>query len=361
MAEDQDGDKTEDPTPSRRKEAREEGNVARSQDLSASALLVALLIALWMLGSRLWEAMLGVATRSLGESLGQTTTADLSRLGMTTLSDVAYGILPLLGAVVVVAVVANVAQVGLLLTPKKLQPNPGVLDPIKGLKKLFFESKTYVMFGMNLAKLAVVGAVAWWAVESELPTIVGLAQLDMAVLLGAAARSVFAVAIKVAIVLLILSFLDFAYQKWKHEQDLKMTKQQVKEEMKKMEGDPHIKQRRRQMAMQRSMQRINQDVPGADVVVTNPTHFAVAIKYDDTTMHAPRVVAKGADALAMRIRELATANGVAIVERPPLARALYRTVEVGQEIPEDFYSAVAELLAYVYRLERELAGTSGRP
>ena len=356
---DDDGDKTEDPTPAKRKEAREEGNVARSSDLAAAALLLSLFIALLMTGRGLWDAMLNVGRRSLGESMQNVTTADLIPLSLATMNDIARGLLPLFAVVVVVAIVANVAQVGFMLTPKKLQPKPSTLDPIKGFKKLFFEGKTYVTFGMNLMKLGVVALVAWISVETQLPTILGLSRIEPEGLLGAAGWSIFVVATKVAVVLLVLSIIDFAYQKWKHEQDLKMTKQQVKDEMKKMEGDPHMKARRRQVAQQRAMQRINSDVPQADVVVTNPTHYAVAIKYDENTMHAPRVVAKGGDQMAMRIRELATKHGVAIVERPPLARALYRTVEVGQEIPEDFYSAVAELLAYVYRLDRELAGTAG--
>jgi len=147
-----------------------------------------------------------------------------------------------------------------------------------------------------------------------------------------------------------LAILEYAYQKWRIEQELKMTKQEVKEEMRRMEGDPKIKQRRRQIALQMLTQRLKKDVPTADVVVTNPTEFAVALKYDADTMHAPRVVAKGQGLIAQRIREIAIASGVPILERKPLARALYKLVEVGQEIPEQFYSAVAEILAYVYEL-----------
>ncbi len=362
MAQDQDQDKTEDATPRKRQEAREEGNVAKSQDLSGAAFLVLILIILWPLGPRLWGSLIDVAKRSFGDDLQSTPESvangvlgDLKVSTALTLADLARGTLPLMVAVMVIGVVINVAQVGLMLTTKKLQPNLGAINPIKGFKKLIFESKTYVGFVMNLMKLGIVAWVAWWAVETEFPRILSLQQADTVSLIVLGARCIFSVGIKVALALLILALLDYGYQKWKHEQDLKMTKEQVKEEMKRMEGDPHIKQRRRQIAMQRSMQRIRKDVPTADVVVTNPTHFAVAIKYDEGSMHAPRVVAKGADLLAGRIRELATLNGVPLVERPPLARALYRTVEVGGEIPEDFYSAVAEILAYVYRLDREMA------
>ena len=362
---DDDGDKTEDPTPKRRQEARQEGDVARSSDLAGSALLVAVLAAFYMVGGRMWEAMLNVGARSFGAELQDVPAAVAEGSGAAAqrwvslaTKDLAAGVLPVMGAVVVVAILANVAQVGFNLTPKKLQPNAKALNPISGFKKLFFESKTYVSFGMNLLKLGIVAAVAWWSVSASLPQILALQHVEPANLIGAAGMCVFGVGIKVALALLVLSLLDYAYQKWQHEQKLKMTKQQVKDEMKNMEGDPQMKARRRQVAMQQAMKGIRDGVPDADVVVTNPTHFAVAIKYDEAKMHAPRVVAKGGDLLAMRIREMASANGVPIVERPPLARALFRSVEVGGEIPEDFYSAVAELLAYVYRLDRELAGSA---
>jgi flagellar biosynthetic protein FlhB len=161
---------------------------------------------------------------------------------------------------------------------------------------------------------------------------------------------------RIATVLLVLAILDYLYQRFRIEKELKMTKEEVKEEMKRMEGDPKIKSRRRQIAQQAAMQRLKKDVPTADVVVTNPTHFAVALKYDPTGMAAPRVIAKGQDFLALKIREIAAEAGIPILERPPLARTLYRTVEVGQEIPEQLYAAVAEILAYVY----ELTGKSRR-
>ncbi|MHC5023403.1 MAG: EscU/YscU/HrcU family type III secretion system export apparatus switch protein, partial [Planctomycetota bacterium] len=163
-------------------------------------------------------------------------------------------------------------------------------------------------------------------------------------------------ALRVVAVLLLLGFIDFFYQKWKHTQDLRMTKQQVKDEMKQAEGDPEVKKRRLRMQQQIAMQRINASVPKADVVVTNPEHIAVALQYDANRMNAPRVVAKGADFLALRIRQIAVQHGIPVVERKPLARALYREVPVGREVPPEFYQAVAEILAYVYRLGGRVAG-----
>jgi len=159
---------------------------------------------------------------------------------------------------------------------------------------------------------------------------------------------------KLSIALLILALLDYAWQRFRHERDLRMTKEEVKDELRRMEGDPHIKRRRRQLQLQLAMQRLRKDVPKADVVVTNPTHLAVAIAYDSGTMMAPKVVAKGADEIALRIRQIAAECGIPVVERKPLARALYEAVEVGQYIPENFYRAIAEILAYIY----ELAGRS---
>ncbi len=360
MAEGADQDRTEDPTPRRRQEAREEGNVARSGDLTATALLVGLLLLLWPLGPRMLESWRQATLMLFGRD--ELARHDPGQL-VQTLKDLGFRLaapLALFAAGVVgIAVVVNLAQVGFLYAPKKLSPKADALDPIKGFGRIFGSARSYVGLLMNLGKMGLAAAVAWYAIEAELPRIVGLAALELGPGAAAGARIVFGIAIKVALVLLVLAIIDYGYQRYSHEQQLKMTKQQVKEEMRNMEGDPHVKARRRQIAVQRAMQRIKSDVPGADVVVTNPTHYAVAIKYDESTMRAPRVVAKGADLLAGRIRELALANGVPIVERPPLARALFQTVEVGKEIPEDFYAAVAELLAYVYQLDRAAAAGVG--
>jgi len=166
----------------------------------------------------------------------------------------------------------------------------------------------------------------------------------------------FDLALRLLAVLLLLGVIDFAYQRWKHSKDMRMSKQEVKDEMKQTEGDPEVKRRRMRMQQQIAMQRISASVPKADVIVTNPEHISIAIKYDADRMHAPMVVAKGADFLAMRIRQVALQHGIPIVERKPLARALYREVAVGQEVPPDFYTAVAEVLAYVYRLSGKMAG-----
>jgi flagellar biosynthesis protein FlhB len=182
----------------------------------------------------------------------------------------------------------------------------------------------------------------------------GVQALTFTQIFGLGTTVVYTIALRVGIAMLVLAIIEYLYQRWRIEKELKMSKQEVKEEMRRMEGDPKIKQRRRQIAVQQLKKRLKKDVPTADVVVTNPTEFAIALKYDAGTMHAPRVVAKGQGLIAQHIREIAIAAGVPILERKPLARALYKLVEVGQEIPEEFYSAVAEILAYVYELSGKM-------
>jgi flagellar biosynthetic protein FlhB len=285
-----------------------------------------------------------------GDTLANTNTRDLGLMFIAMVKAVGLALAPLLLVALIIAIAANILQVGLFFSTKRLQPNLAALNPFKGLGKLLGGGQGFGHLALNVVKIALLGFVAWSAIHSRAGEIVNSQQLTFMQSFGLGATVVYSVAMRVGILLLVLAIVDYAYQRWRVERKLKMTKQEVKDEMRRMEGDPQIKQRRRQIALQRVYQKIKKDVPTADVVVTNPTHFAIALKYDSTEMHAPRVVAKGADLLALRIREIAAANGVPIVERPPLARALYKLVEVGQEIPEQFYSAVAEILAYVYEL-----------
>ncbi len=358
MAE-ENGDKTEAPTPRRRQEAQEQGNVARSADLTAAMLLVGITILISMSGARIIDALRKLVESGLAGHLTLNNVRDLSPLVVGTTSLIIRAMLPMLLGTMLIAIFANWLQVGFHPNLKKLQPK-FPFNPIAGVKKLFGGGRGPVQMGMNILKLILVSFIAYSAVSGKIGTIVGVANLDVLQIFALCGGIVYDITLRIGIVLLILAILDFSYQKWKHEQDLKMTKQEVKDEMKRMDGDPKIKARRRQIQMQQAMKRIKSTVPTADVIVTNPTHFAIALKYDADKMNAPRVVAKGADFLAFRIRELAVEHGIPIIERPPLARALYKLCEVGQEIPEEFYSVVAEILAYVYELsgkvKRRVAG-----
>jgi flagellar biosynthetic protein FlhB len=349
---DSSGEKTEDPTPRRIQEARDEGNVPRSQDLSAAIALMAAMLLLMVMGNDIFAAFRALLRSMLGGQWGRPATGpeDIGQILAVAGMAAARIALPIALALFAVGIAANVVQVGFMVTLKPLTPNLNKLSPLKGLKNLFSRRAAMRMV-MSLLKVFIVVAIATVVIMIDMPKALALIRLEPAPLLAAASGVVIGLALKIGALLLVLALLDFIYQRWQHQQDLRMTKQEVKEEWKRMEGDPLVKQRRSKVARQLALQRISADVPGSDVVVTNPTHFAVALKYDDS-MAAPKVVAKGADYLAMRIRQIAAANEIPVVERPPLARSLYRHVEVGQEIPAKFYAAVAEILAYVYRLRR---------
>jgi flagellar biosynthetic protein FlhB len=362
MAESAAGDKTEAPTPRRRQEAREEGNVARSPDLSAAVLLLGALLLMRWFGAGVMVALRSV----IAEMLSAHSLADLSgqALGpqvMHLVGQVGISVAPLLGGAVLIAIAVNIAQVGLNLSGQRLVPNLAALNPVRGLNKFLSGGQGMVHLLLNVLKVAMVSLVAYSAVSGRLGQIIAVQQLSFQQIFGLGCEIVFAIGLRVAVLLLVLAILDYIYQRHRLEQSLRMTKQEVKDEMRRMEGDPLMKQRRRQIAVQRAMQKLKKDVPKADVVVTNPTHYAVALKYEEGKMRAPRLVAKGADLMAQRIRELAVEAGVPIVERPPLARAIYRMIDVGEEIPEQFYSAVAEILAYVYELNRRVGRTAPAP
>ncbi len=352
-----DAEKTEDPTPRRRQEARQEGNVAKSQDLTAAVTLLVSVILLYVLGLKVITGMrVTLAEMLAGNYVANPTRADdTQRLFVFGGEMVLWFGGPLLAGIAVITLLATVMQVGFLLTGEPLIPNFGRLSPLKGLGNLF-GARAGVRLIMGVAKVILIAAVATWIIRGDLPAIIGLAHMEAVGILPAAGALVFGLAVKLAALLLVLAIFDYAFQWWQRERDLRMSKQEVKEEMKRMDGDPLIKQRRARVARQLAMQRIGQHVPKADVIVTNPTHFAIALRYDPDTMKAPRVLAKGADELAMRIRQIAMAHGIPLVERVELARGLYKAVDPGKEVPPQFYGAVAEVLAYVYRLSgRKLA------
>jgi flagellar biosynthetic protein FlhB len=264
-------------------------------------------------------------------------------------------VFPLMLTVFILALVTSFGQVGVMFTFTPITPSLSKLSPLKGLKRMF-SAHSAVHLAMGLAKTGVLSMVTYSTLNGRLDALAQAALMSHWAIAEVAVDLIFTLCLRLALALLILAIIDLIYQRWKYERDLRMTKQEIKEELRRMDGDPQIKRRRRDIQVQMTLQRLKSAVPKADVVVTNPTSFAVALKYDPQTMNAPRVVAKGADHMARRIREIAIANGVPIVERPPLARALFRTVEVGNEVPAQFYRAVAEILAYVY----ELAGRGYR-
>lgn len=353
MAQDEAGDKTEQPTARRREEAREEGQIARSADLTAALALLAGLLLIKTFGRDMVGTLLGL-TQALGRPPG-VASADLLPWIETVGRATAEMILPFLALLLVITVAGTAAQSGLLLTWKRLTPKPERVSPVSGFKRLF-SVDALTRLGLGLLKVACVAGVAYLTMAGRLGTVLSTGGLHTAGVLGLSANLLYDLALRLAAVLLVLGLVDYLIQRWRLERQLRMTKQEVRDELKRMEGDPQVKHRRRQIQARLAMQRIHAEVPRADVVVTNPTHYAVALRYDEAAMTAPRVVAKGKDLLAERIRQLAQQYGVPLVQRPPLARALYLTVEVGQEVPPAFYRAVAEILAYVYRLSGRKAG-----
>ena len=344
------GEKTEVPTPRRREESRSQGQIARSADLSAGVVLLGAVLLLQFFMPRLLERLGELVRLCLAGAgrveAGRDTILETGVAAMLTLAGCA---LPVMLFLALLALVTGLAQAGLLLTGKPLVPQLSRLNPLAGLKRLV-SARNLVRAGMSVGKVVIIGGVAYLTIREQLPRITGAVHLDFGQVLILGGQMLFSLGLRLALVLLVLAILDYFWNRYKHEQDLKMTKQEVKEEMRRMEGDPIVKQRRRRVQIQLILQRMGIEVPKSDVVVTNPTEIAIAIRYDEQTMAAPKVVAKGQGYLAERIRQLAVQHGVPIVERPPLARALYRLVEVGQEIPPQFYKAIAEILAYVYEL-----------
>lgn len=343
------GEPTEEATPKRRAEAREEGNVAKSHDLSAALMLLAITLMLWAAAMH----MLGQGKAVLGEALGQLGQPfSAGEIGQGA-RDLGLAALRVGGPIIVMAwlaaFLAQFAQIGWVFAPKAAQPAFRKINPLSGLKRIFGLSGL-VRSSLDATKVAIVMALAIVTIWQHAEEVVALPYRSSMEALRATGGMMFDLAMRVLAVLLLLGALDFLYQRWKHSRDLRMTKQQVKEEMKQSEGDPEVKRRRIRIQRQIAMQRISALVPRADVVVTNPEHIAIAIQYDASRMNAPRVIAKGADYLALRIRQIAMRHGIPIVERKPLARALYKEVAVNQEVPPAFYKAVAEILAYVYRL-----------
>jgi len=350
MPEDALGDKTEAPTPRRVEEARERGQVPRSVDLTSALILLAGMGILYLAGGRLNRSLLGVMKEMLSFS-GVGSLTSQAALGdfVRSTQHFALAVAPIILGIAVVAVLANLIQSGPVFTGHPLQPSLEKLNPATGFGRIFSKRALARLAG-NLLKLSAVTWISYAAIKSDYPRIVTMSQMSVAEMARNSGHLICSLGFKLAGILLVVAIFDYMYQRWQYLEDLKMTKQEVREEMKRMEGDPLIREQRRHIQRQMAMHRMSAEVPRADAVITNPTHFAIAIRYDTEEMAAPQVVAKGADLLAQRIREIAIEHGVPIVEEPALARALYKAVEIGQEIPMQFYQAVAQVLAFVYRI-----------
>ena len=345
------GEKAFDATAHRRQQAREQGQVAFSQDLGSAMLLLVAGFLLLLMGGQIVEFTVGLMRRDL-ESVA-TLTADPDAMMLhwhQIMKGLATIVFPMMGYLVLGAVVTNLAQVGFMFLPDRLSPDFSRLSPAQGLKRIFSLTGT-ARLGFGLFKVIVITVVAGLVIWSRRDEVLRAGAMDVLQLGGFLVDISLTTVLWTALALVILALLDYGLQHWKHEQDLKMTHQEVREEMKELQGDPQIVARRRAIQRQMVMNRISSAVPKADVIVTNPTELAVALQYDPLEMAAPIVVAKGAGVLAQRIRRLGLENNIPIVERKPLAQLLYKDVDIGKPVPTDSYAAVAEVLAYVYQLK----------
>lgn len=352
MAEDSDLERTEPASPRRIEQAREKGQVARSRELTTVAILLAAGGSLIFMGGGMMEHMRALMRNSLtlDRSVIFNPEQMLQQLHLHSL-DILLAILPFLGLMMVVTVASSVMISGWLFTVQALAPDFSRLDPLKGVTRIISWSGMAEML-KAVAKTALIGGVALWVVWQDVEGVVSLVAEPLETGLPHLARLVGFNFMAVAGSMLLIVAIDVPFQLWNHSRQLKMTKEEVRQEAKETEGDPHVKARIRQLQREAARRRMMAEVPKADVIVTNPTHYAVALRYQEGRMGAPQVVAKGAALLAQRIRELGEENRVPILEAPPLARALYRHAELGQEIPAKLYTAVAEVLAYVYQLRR---------
>lgn len=345
------GEKSQDATPHRREQAREQGQVAYSQDLGSAALLIVSVLLLQGWGGE----VLKTAGRFMQHQLTEAArlAADPSNAiaqSQTILSTFGWALMPVIGLLALAGVASSVFQVGFLFVPERLAPDFSRLSPLSGFKRIISPAGA-VKLGFGMFKVSVVAAVASTVLYLRHEEVLLASTLSIPELGGFMIDVALSTALWVGIALFALGLFDFAYQKWKHSQDLRMTQQEVLDEMKNLQGDPQIIARRRAVQRQMALNRTSDKVPEADVVVTNPTELAVAIQYKPDEMAAPIVVAKGAGVLAQRIRRLALEHNIPVVERKPLARLLYKEVEPGHPVPDESYATVAEVLAYVYQLK----------
>ena len=350
------GEKTEKPSDYRREKAREEGQVAKSIEINTALLMVGLFFALKIGADFMYKNMSKIMIKYFGLIPDADATFTISASAKTVASafgNVLITALPMFGAAVVIAIVANVIQVGWKPTVKALKPKFQRLNPIEGMKRIF-SKKAFLELFKSLGKFALIAIIIYGGISDEIMSIVNLVNIGADSTVLYVGGIVVSIGIKVGLFFAIIAIIDYIFQRRELNKNLMMSKQEVKEEYKQLEGDPQVKQQRRQKQRQMSMSRMMQDVKTADVVITNPTHFAVALKYDKDTPRPPYVVAKGQDYIALKIKEEAKANHVTIYEDKPLARTLYASVEIGENIPQELYQAVAEVLAFVYKLRGDI-------
>ncbi len=352
MAEQNQGqEKTEQATPKKREDARKKGQVAKSRDAASVAVLLACLVFFWFGSSSMIEKTMSLTRWLLTQSSQfNVDSNNIQGLSIGIVYKIFAILFPLLLTVFSMALLANYLQVGFVLSAESVQPKLSKIDPIKGFQKLF-SIRSLVELAKNIFKISIVGFVVYMTIMKEIENILPLMNQSVWGILIYIGGVSFKIILRVCLVLIILAVADYIYQKWEFEKNLKMSKQDIKDEAKQTEGDPLIKSRIKRLQRDAARKRMMASVPEADVVITNPTHLAVALRYDQTSVSAPKVVAKGAGFIAENIKEIARKNKVPIVDNKPLARVLYKRVDVDETIPANLYRAVAEVLAFVYSMK----------
>jgi flagellar biosynthetic protein FlhB len=343
-------DKTEKPTGKKLNDARQKGNVAQSREIPSVLILGGGTAVLFFTGSWMLQRLINLM-RGIYQQAGNMVVdpANMHTLFLNVVFHTMVVLMPLMLVIMAAGVLGNVGQIGFLFSSETLTPSLSKLNPISGLKKLF-SLRSLVELAKSILKLIIISKIAYVIFNRYLDQIPSLMRMSVGQNLRFIGQVSFQMSFYICLVLLLMAVFDFAYTKWQHTEDLKMTKQEVKDENKQTEGDPKVKARIRSVQREMAMRRMMEAVPDATVVITNPTHLAIALKYEEG-MHAPSVVAKGAGFIAQNIKSLAAENNVPLVENKPLARAMYKSTEIGDFIPAELYRAVAEILAYVYRLK----------
>lgn len=353
MSEENNEEKTEEPTPRKRQELREKGEVAKSRELPSVAVLLSSLMALTFFGSFMYSQIQLIMQETLSlPMLGDLNVVDFIIFARKTTTRFILAISPLLAAVFITAILSNIMQVGFVLSGESITPKLSKLDPIKGFTRLF-SKQSLMELCKSLFKLAIIGAISYYTIKAEMKNVPMLGEMGVKAIWVYILTVFLKIFLRCTLAMVFVVVIDYAFQRWEFENRIKMSKQEIKDEHKKSEGDPLVKSRIKSIQMEMARKRMMQSVPEADVVITNPVRLAVAVKYDPD-MNAPKVLAKGAGEVAKKIRDLATEHDIPILEKKELARNLYKLVEIGQEIPAVLYQAVAEVLAYIYKLTGKL-------
>lgn len=347
------GERTEEATQQRREDFRKRGQVAQTKELSAVFLLFSSIALVWMLSRFFFQQILEIFHLSLGETM-----ADMVRTGQwqeASWMAVKHGGLmmaPVFGVMLVIGIASSALQVGFLQNEEALKFDWNRINPVEGFTRIF--SLRSLMEGFkSMLKVVVIMAISYWVLKSQIQTLPKLMYFSTSQILAFLGELTIRLLAGTGFFMLFLSALDYLFQRWEMERQMRMTKQEVREEIKSREGDPLIKARIKRMQREIASRRMMEEIPKADVIVTNPTHIAVALKYDETTV-APRLIAKGAELIAQKIKEIARENNIPIVENKPLARTIFKTMKIGQIIPRELYTAVAEVLSFVYRLKKKV-------